>query len=68
MKKLTAILALVGVFGVGALVGLRATTAQAGPCYYRCICSVAYKCCTTETGTTCKAVPNAPINCPQVAC
>ncbi|MCI0451333.1 MAG: hypothetical protein L0Z51_02950 [Candidatus Latescibacteria bacterium] len=68
MKKLTAILALAGVFGIGALVGLRATPAQASLCYYRCICSVAYKCCSTPTGTSCKAVPNAPIECPQVAC
>jgi hypothetical protein len=68
MKKLTAILALVGVFGVGALVGLRATPAEASLCYYRCICSQAYKCCTTANGTVCKAVSNAPIDCPQVAC
>jgi hypothetical protein len=38
--------------------------AEAAFCTYRCICSVAYKCC----GTACKPDPAAPIECPQVAC
>ena len=68
MKKFTIGLALAGVFAVAAIVGMSSTSAQAGSCYYRCICSVAYKCCTTPYGTSCKVDPNAPINCPQVAC
>lgn len=68
MRKLTVCLVLVGVFGFGAIVGMSTKPAQAAPCFYRCICSVAYKCCTTPTGTTCKVDRNAPINCPQVAC
>ncbi len=68
MRKLTIGLVLAGVFGLGAFVGMSSSPAEAAPCYYRCICSVAYKCCTTATGTSCKVVPNAPINCPQVAC
>jgi len=68
MRKLTIGLALAGVFAVGAIIGLSATPAQAVTCFYRCICSQAYKCCTTETGTTCKLAPGAPIGCPQVAC
>ena len=68
MKKLTIGLVLAGVFAVGAIVGLNTTKAQAGPCFYRCICSVPHKCCTTPTGTSCKPVPDGPIQCPQVAC
>jgi hypothetical protein len=68
MKKLTIGLVLAGVFGFGAIVGLSTKSAQAGPCFYRCICSVAHKCCTGVNGTTCKPVPDAFIGCPQVAC
>ncbi len=68
MKKLIVGLVLAGVFGVGAIVGLSTTTAQAGPCFYRCICSVPHKCCTGPNGTTCKPVPDGPLQCPQVAC
>jgi hypothetical protein len=68
MRKRAAFLVLVAVFGLGALVGLRTSPAQAGLCYWKCVCSVAYKCCTTPTGTSCKVDPRAPINCPQVAC
>jgi hypothetical protein len=67
MKKL-ALLVLVVAFSFGAVVGMSTSSAQAGPCYWRCICSFAYRCCTTPTGTSCKLDPKAPINCPQVAC
>jgi len=66
MKKLAVLLVLV--FGLGAVVGMRTTPAQAASCYWTCICSVAYKCCRTEFGTKCKVDPAAPIGCPQVAC
>ena len=68
MSKRTALLVLVAVFGMGALVGLRATPSQAGPCFYRCICGTPYKCCTTSSGTTCKVDRSGPIQCPQIAC
>ncbi len=67
MKKLTIGLVLAGLFSVGAMVGLNSTSAQAGPCFYRCICSVPHKCCTSASGTTCKPAPNGPIQCPQVS-
>lgn len=68
MRKLTIGIALAVAFGVGAVIGMNTTTAQAGPCFYRCICSVAYKCCNGPNGTSCKPDPSAPIGCPQVAC
>ena len=70
MTKRNVLLALVVVFGLGALVGLRTSPAQAGlgTCYWRCICSVPYKCCTTPMGTTCKPDPNGPVQCPQYGC
>ncbi len=68
MKKWMMGLAFAGVFAACAIVGLGSKPAQAGPCFYRCICSQAYKCCTTPSGTSCKLDPSAPIGCPQVAC
>ena len=67
MKKLTAILVLVGIFAIGALVGLGAAPAQAGFCYWTCGCNgVPLKCCVTPSGPACKPDPRAPIGCPQV--
>lgn len=68
MRKRMAFMVLVVVFGLGALVGLRAPSAQAGPCFYKCICSVPYKCCTTSSGTTCKKDTSGGIQCPQYDC
>lgn len=68
MRKRTALLLLPVVFAVGAVVGLKAPNAQAGPCFYKCICSVPYKCCTTPYGTSCKKDTSGTFNCPQVAC
>jgi hypothetical protein len=66
MKKLTAILVLVGIFAIGAFVGLSTAPAQAGMCYWMCGCNgVPYKCCITPSGPVCKPDPNGPINCPQ---
>lgn len=67
MKKMM-LLAVAVVFGIGAFVGFQTSSAQAGPCYWRCICSVPYKCCTTPTGTKCKPDPHGPIQCPQYDC
>jgi len=68
MSKRITLLVLVAAFGLGAVVGLQTTSVQAGSCFYKCICSQAYKCCTTQYGTSCKLAPTAPIGCPQVAC
>lgn len=68
MKKWMISFSLVGVFAAGALIGSGMKPAQAATCFYRCICSVPYKCCTTPTGTTCKVDHSAPIGCPQIAC
>lgn len=64
MSKRTALLVLVAVFGVGALIGMRVSPVQAGPCTIQCICGTPYKCCTTMGGTTC-TVYEHHINCPR---
>jgi hypothetical protein len=68
MKKRAALLLLTIVFVMGAVVGMKAPSAQAGPCFYKCICSVPYKCCTTPFGTSCKKDTSGTFQCPQVAC
>ena len=65
MRKF-AVPVLLVVFAVGAVVGMRAPGAQAGPCFYKCICSVPYKCCTTPYGTSCKKDTSGTFQCPQV--
>jgi hypothetical protein len=66
MRKRFAFPVLLAVFAMGAVVGLRAPGAQAGPCFYKCICSVPYKCCTTSYGTSCKKDTSGTFQCPQV--
>lgn len=66
MRKRTALLLLPVIFVVGAIAGLKAPSAEAGPCYYTCICSVPYKCCVTPFGTSCKKDTSGIWNCPQV--
>ena len=66
MKKRFSFLVLTVVFGVSALIGMKTTGAQAGLCYYKCICSVPYKCCTTPYGTACKKDTSGTFQCPQV--
>lgn len=68
MKKRPAFLVLVVVFALGAIVGMKAPGAEAASCFYKCICSVPYKCCTTPFGTSCKKDTSGTFNCPQVAC
>jgi hypothetical protein len=68
MRKLTIGIALAVAFSAGAVIGMNTTTAQAGPCFYKCICSVPHKCCSGPNGTSCKPDPSAPIGCPQIAC
>ncbi len=68
MKKRTALLVLLVVFGLGTLIGIRASPVQAGPCSIRCLCGTAYKCCTTSSGTTCTVYTTHPIICPQGGC
>ena len=60
----TAVLAI----GLGTAAVFQSTEAGFGPCTYRCICSVPYKCCTSGGVTSCKPAPDGPIQCPQVAC
>lgn len=64
MRKLIAALFLV--FAVAFVVGVVGTgTADAGPCFYKCICSVPHKCCTSNGVTTCKPAPDGPLQCTQ---
>jgi hypothetical protein len=65
MRKTFAVL--LAVFAVTFIAGAMAMPdASAGPCFYRCICSVPHKCCTTNGVTTCKPVKDSPIQCTQV--
>jgi hypothetical protein len=67
MRKSLAVLCLV--FAAAFVVGVAGVgTADAAPCFYRCICSVPHKCCTSGGVTNCKPVSNSPLQCPQVAC
>ena len=62
---LTALFAL----AIGASALLDTTQAAGfGPCKYKCICSVQYRCCTSGGVTSCKPDPSGPLLCPQVAC
>lgn len=65
MKKRTAFLVLAVVFSIGSVAGMKTQSAQAGPCFYRCICSVPYKCCTTPNGTSCKKDTSGTFQCTQ---
>jgi hypothetical protein len=66
MRKRLVFSVLATVFALGAVVGLKTTGAEAGPCFYKCICSVPYKCCTTPFGTSCKKDTSGTFQCPQV--
>lgn len=66
MRKAFAVI--VTVFAVAFVVGLTMPTADAGPCYYKCICSFPYKCCVNNGVESCKRVLDSPIQCPQIAC
>jgi hypothetical protein len=65
MRKALALLLIV--FVVGVAIGVTMPSASAGPCYYKCICSRAYKCCVINGVETCKPVTGV-IQCPQIAC
>ena len=68
MRKLVLGLILVAVFATGLSLGMSTPQAEAGFCYWTCGCNgVAYKCCVTPFGTSCKPDPKAPIQCPQIA-
>jgi hypothetical protein len=66
MRK--ALAAICGVFAVALVIGMTMPSADAGPCYYKCICSVPHKCCVLNGVETCKKVSNSPLQCPQIAC
>ena len=55
---------LVGVFALCFAASASLSKVEATTCTYRCICSRAYKCCTTDGVETCK--PSNLIRCPQV--
>ena len=63
MRKALAVLFIV--FALAFLLGATIPTAQAVPCYYKCICSFPHKCCIVNGVEVCKRVIYAPIECPQ---
>jgi hypothetical protein len=66
-RKILSLLLLV--FTVSFFIGFSGKRVDAASnCYYRCICSEAYKCCRFNGVETCKRVFDSPISCPQVAC
>lgn len=54
------------VFAVAFVVGMTIPSADAGPCYYKCICSQPYKCCVNNGVESCKKLIDSPIQCTQV--
>jgi len=66
MRKAISILFVV--FALAFVIGASMPAAEAGPCYYKCICSFPYKCCINNGVEVCKRVTFAPIECPQIAC
>jgi hypothetical protein len=64
MRKAFAVLSVV--FALAFVIGASMPAAEAGPCYYKCICSVPHKCCINNGVEVCKKVTNSPIQCTQV--
>lgn len=66
MKRLLLVASVL--FGIGFAYGASLAPADAGPCYYRCICGVPHKCCMNNGVETCKPAPNGPLQCPHNPC
>jgi hypothetical protein len=65
MRKALTVVGILGVIAFGTATLIDRTDAAIGSCTYRCICSVPYKCCTTNGVTSCKPAPDGPLQCTQ---
>ena len=64
LKGLT-MLGILVVFGFGTATLFQSAEAAFTTCTYKCVCSVPYKCCTTNGVTSCKPAPDGPLQCTQ---
>ena len=53
------------VVGFGTATLFQSAEAAFTSCTYKCVCSVPYKCCTTNGVTSCKPAPDGPLQCTQ---
>ena len=53
------------VLGFGTATLFQSAEAAFTTCTYKCVCSVPYKCCTTNGVTSCKPAPDGPLQCTQ---
>jgi len=61
MRKALTVVGILGVIAFGTATLFDRTDAAFSTCSYRCICSVPYKCCTTNGVTSCKPAPDGPL-------
>ena len=64
LKGLT-MLGILVVLGFGTAILFQSAEAAFTTCTYKCVCSVPYRCCTTNGVTSCKPAPDGPLQCTQ---
>ena len=65
MRKALTVFGVFGVLALGTAALFDHVDAAFSTCTYKCVCSVPYKCCTTNGVTTCKPAPDGPLQCTQ---
>ena len=65
MRKALTVFTVLAALVIGTSALFQGTAAGFSTCTYKCICSVPYKCCTTNGVTSCKPAPNGPLQCTQ---
>lgn len=66
MRKGVTVLGILAVLAFGTATLFDRPEAAFTVCTYKCICSVPYRCCTTNGVTSCKPAPDGPLQCTQV--
>ena len=67
MRKALTVIGLLGVLAIGTAALFDRADAAFSTCTYKCVCSVPYRCCTTNGVTSCKPAPDGPLQCTQGA-
>jgi len=65
MRKALSVFTVLGALAIGTSALLQPAAAGFSSCTYKCVCSVPYKCCTTNGVTSCKPAPDGPLQCTQ---
>jgi hypothetical protein len=65
MRKALTVVGILGVVAFGSAALFSNVDAAFSTCTYKCVCSVPYKCCTTNGVTSCKPAPDGPLQCTQ---